>query len=449
MAASIIIVLVLSFIQYYLIRNTFELTKEKYHGEVKRKINDIIASPGFNSMLIQEQENLKQIILLSNDKHLDKQQITNKIKEDNPSLRKELDLYLFNNIKKNKDLKNVKYRMEYEEIIVESEGKMDTILTSRNQPLIVFGSIFHTPNTLLLNRNETFSVVNTKYINEKNNRTLKLKLIIRSSNYIDVSEWEKTVFNRMFGTFILGTILILAVIIVFYIVFRTMINQKKIADMKSDFANNITHELKTPLSSVSLILKSMDRADVRQNETLMDELLKSLHRQHGKIQGIVDNVLENAMLNEITVHLEKTEITDFLKLYLADLKLQAHYLHIDLTPNNPLLLTNTLLLEKILNVLIENAQKYSNPETKIHLNTYIDNSSYYIEIQDEGIGIPIEYQSYVFEKFYRIPKQNIHATKGLGLGLYLASQAANRINAKLYIDNKTESGSKFVIQLPL
>lgn len=443
-------VFILSYIQYALIRNTFELTKDKYHAEVRKRIKDILGLPEIDSLKNKAQENLKRTAYLFQGKNVNKQEIVSEIKRSNAELFKQFNYLFSQNIKKYAELNNVKYKSQYEEIISESNGKSDTLLSAKDRPITVFGVAFDKSNTLLLNNNELTSVISKDYeTDRKQSNQENLKLIVRSSNYINVSDWETAVFNRMLGTFALGAGLIIAVISLLYMVFRTMISQKKIADMKTDFANNITHELKTPLSSVSLILKSIGRSEVRADAVLMDDLLNSLNRQHLKIQHIVDSVLESSMLTEIAVPMQKVDITAFIKQYVKDLKLPSHPLTINIVAGQHRLLTNPDLIEKILNVLIENAQKYSDPDKAIKLETSVTDSFFLITIKDNGPGIPEEYQNYVFDKFYRLPDQNQHNTKGLGIGLFLAKQAAGRIGAKLILKSRPGEGSQFIIKLPL
>lgn len=446
---SAILVVTFCYIQYALIHNTFELTKDKYYAEVKRSMNEVISRPQINLVADQAQEELKQTVYRYFEHKVQQQQLLHEIEVNTDSLRKKFQQNLLQQLKLIPGLSGVKYKSQVEEIIIATALGSDTLLSAKAPPLLMLGEKFNTSSTLLLNHHETVSVVTTEIKEGPDLLKKDLKLIFRSSNYIDVSDWESTVFNRMLGTFLLGTILIIAVISLLYVVFRTMINQKKIADMKTDFANNITHELKTPLSSIGLILKSIGRSDVKDNTLLMDDLLTSLNRQYIKIQHIVDSVLESAMLTELIVVTAQSNITNFLDLYIHDLKLPVHQLLSDFDREVVLLQTNLGLIEKILNILIENAQKYSQPGQSIVLEAGIQGEFYQIVLKDEGNGIPAQYQSFVFDKFYRIPEDNQHTVNGLGLGLFLAKQAAQQIGAGLILKSKVGDGSTFILTLPL
>ena len=450
MILSLLIIGTLSSIQYYLIHNTYELTKEKYYTEVKKKTTQLMNAAVVDSLEDKLQENLKQVIIHAYEQDkLNKKVVFQSLKDSNHVWYQQLNGYIYQNLQHRKDLRNIQYKSQYEEIIIEKGGVLDTLLSSTDVPVMLFGNKFNDANTLLLNHNETVSVVNKNMREKQINYSQNLKLIVRTSNYINVSDWKKAVFSRMLGTFTLGATLIIAVISLLYMVFSAMIRQKKIADIKTDFANNITHELKTPLSSVSLILKSMGRDDVKANNVLQDDLLQSLNRQYLKIQHIVDSVLEGAMLSEIPVQLEPLDMHTFLENYVHDLRLKSHQLAVDIDPASCLLHSSPLFIEKILNVLVENAQKYSAPQTVIKLESAINGKYYTIAVTDEGPGITADHQAHIFDKFYRVPEENRHSVKGLGLGLFLARQAADRIQAKLELKSKAGKGSSFLIHLPL
>lgn len=332
-------------------------------------------------------------------------------------------------------LEGIAYKSQFDEIIFEINGRSDTLLAATAKPVVFSGDDFHTAVTL--NKDVTLS------------NGEDLRIIIRQSNLMDISRRENEVIKRMAGVLFLAVGLIVAVIILLYLVFSALIRQKKLAEMKTDFANNITHELKTPLSSVSIILKSILLKEVQAEPALLNDLLQSLNRQHGKIRQLVDSVLDSAMVTAIKVEHKELEITSFLQEYVNDLAIANHKLTANIAKGPCLLLTNATTVEKILNTLIDNAAKYSEDGLSIHLVALQTPAHYHIEITDHGPGIPVPYQQYIFDKFYRIPEQNKHTVKGLGLGLYLAKQAALQLGAELTVKSKPGKGSTFLISLPL
>lgn len=345
--------------------------------------------------------------------------------------------YLKKMLDKKPNLEGIVYKSQFDEIIFEINGKSDTLLIAPAKPVVFSGDDFHTAHTIILNRDVTLSTGED------------LRIIIRQSNFMDISKRENEVIKRMSGVLFLAIGLIVAVTILLYLVFSAMIKQKKLAEIKTDFANNITHELKTPLSSVSIILKSILLKEVQAKPALLNDLLQSLNRQHGKIRQLVDSVLDSAMVTAIKVEQKELEITSFLQEYAEDLAMANHELIAKIETIPQTLLTNAATLEKILNILVDNAAKYSEEGVSIYLTAFQTQTHYQIEITDQGAGIPIQYQQHIFDKFYRIPEQNKHTVKGLGLGLYLAKQAALQLSAELTVSSKPGKGSTFIISLPV
>jgi len=435
--ACIIIVCTLSFIQYYLVRNTYRLTSNNFYTEVKEKIVRIAGTPVLLSLGEQTKTSLRQTVNEYVTNPMRKPDFIKLLKRNTNESGNQASIYMQKLINKDPGLQGIRYKSQFDEIIYEIDGKSDTLLAASAKPIIFSGDDFHTQHVITVNKDMTLSTGD------------HLRILIKQSNHIDVSSRENEIFKRMVGILFLAIGLIVAVIILLYVIFSAMIRQKKLAEMKTDFANNITHELKTPLSSVSIILKSMLLKEVQAKPVLLNDLLQSLNRQHGKIRQLVDSVLDSAMITAVKVEQKELEITSFLHEYVNDLAIASHELIAEIAVKPCRVLTNAATLEKILNTLIDNAAKYSEAGMSIHLTALRTENQYQIAVTDYGAGIPVQYQQYIFDKFYRIPEQNKHTIKGLGLGLYLARQAALQIGAELTVKNNQGQGSTFLISLPL
>jgi two-component system phosphate regulon sensor histidine kinase PhoR len=448
--SCIIIVSTLSLIQYYLVKNTYQLTKEKYYREVRTELIKITNS--LEAAAIEEKvlENLKQTARLYTDKKLSKAAFFTAVTEKNDSVIKAANSYFNRIIISNPMLKGVLYQSQYDEIVLDVNGREDTLLAVSARPYVYTGHIIHSSNTLLLSQGNTQSFTN-KNIKKtgKNNYSSNFRIRIKGSHYIDISLWKQEVFKRMSSIFLLAAGLIIAVIVFFYLVFNAMLKQKKIAEVKTDFANNITHELKTPLSSVNLILKTLERKEVQANPMMFDSLLQSLYRQQAKIQQIVDSVMESAMLTDVRMEQAELDITNYLLQYAKDLMLASHLLVVQIEPVRQIIKIHLPTLEKVLNNLIYNAVKYSPEGSQVTFKTYLSEGCYTIEVTDQGPGIAHTYQTQVFDKFYRIPEQNTHTVKGLGLGLYISKQAINQLGGSLTLASTLGKGCTFTIKLPM
>jgi two-component system phosphate regulon sensor histidine kinase PhoR len=443
----VIIVSVLILIQYYLVRNTYNLTKDKYYGEVTRGINRIINQSLHSDIEAKTQENLRSLARLYVAGQLSREEFLRALRQKNDPVINKQGYELQQQIESQPNLKNIRFKSQYDEIKITYGNHSEKILTGSDPPFVFTGPSFNTANTLIISSGSNTLSDEVKI--PHNGQNVQLKLEINRSQYIDISSWKQEVWKRMAWVFIMAVLLILAVIILYYIAFNTMIRQKKLADIKTDFANNITHELKTPLSSVNLILKTLEREEVRVNKIRMDELIYFLKRQFNKIQGIVDSVLESAMVTQLEIRKENIDITEYLNKYVKDVWIETHHFvsHIDTAAL--VINTNTEVVDKILGNLIENAAKYSPAGSQITLTGYSRGKYYLVEITDQGPGIADEDHPFIFDKFFRVTEHNRHNVKGLGLGLYLSKQAAASIGSNLYLKSKTGHGSVFTLELPL
>jgi signal transduction histidine kinase len=276
------------------------------------------------------------------------------------------------------------------------------------------------------------------------NVTTKLK----SNSYVDISDWKMEVLKRMFSVLILSFILIFSTILLFYILYKRMLKQNKISEVQTDFANNITHELKTPLASLALIIKSLEIKEIYNQPEKVQELTSTLKRQYLRLQNVVDNVLESSISNE-EIPLNSCNIKDFLNHYLQNINFNNHQIKISISDKDIILETNTTRLENVLNNLIENAIKYSSENSGIEIVSSLNEKYYVIEIKDQGIGISKDNLDKIFDKFYRVSEKNIHTTKGLGLGLYLCKMVVSKLGGKLSVESTLGKGSTFLIELPI
>ncbi|MDQ1090075.1 sensor histidine kinase KdpD [Siphonobacter sp. SORGH_AS_1065] len=450
LAACILTVTTLCFIQYHLVGNTYRLTKDRYYAEVKQAMSGIMSQRDMQDLQDSIRQQLSQLAVSYTNGQISKQNLFKAISQVEQGINKQAGDYLAVQLRRKPALGKISYQLQYDEIILENNGKADTLLRVSDQPITIIGKVIPAADAVLLNRDITVTRTNDKSDrNGKSTNRLNFRLLIKQSSYIDISGWETEVIRRMAGIFLMASGLILAVIILFYMVFRALIRQKKIAEMKTDFANNITHELQTPLSSVNLIMKSVLRADVQANPAIMNELLGTLDRQYQKIQQLVDHVLESTIQTEEEIKLSDVDIAGYLREYGQDLQVANHRLEVAIAPLYQNVKTNTAVILSILNVLIDNAAKYSAASKPISLKGFATNQHYCIQVTDQGEGIAPAFCEHIFDKFYRVPEANRPTVRGLGLGLYLARQSAASIGAVLTLKNTGPGGSTFELLVAL
>ncbi len=437
---SSVVLIALIAMQYYLVKTTYEYKVAQFHTEVKEKIAKItneftdIDSTVMNSKDLYYDRLLRSYI---KDKNF-KSQLKSKLLA-NPYrdvltelLRRKINL----EFPKNKiDFAVVTNKF----IVFNSAQKSDTIFSEKP----VIGNILYGN---LASLDDAFSVRN--YVGTTNGDS-NYKLLTEETLFVSVKNWEQIILQRMATVLILSILSMVILISLFVIAIRALIKQKKVSDIKTDFINNITHELKTPLTTLSVSTKILERKEVQENEVIMNSVIETISRQNIRLQNIVDQVMNNSLgFEEIELQKEKVKPYSLIKTILDDFHLA--YPNVEIQSELSTLELN-LLLDKfhlttaITNVL-ENAVKYGCQN--ITIKTEIKKDQFTISIQDDGIGIPKNKQSLLFEKFYRVEQGNVHNVKGLGLGLYYVDQIIKAHKGSIQVVSDLGKGSLFTISIP-
>jgi two-component system phosphate regulon sensor histidine kinase PhoR len=202
-----------------------------------------------------------------------------------------------------------------------------------------------------------------------------------------------------------------------------LLKQKKITEIKNDLINNITHEFKTPLSTISLAADALNDPSFRQNEGIIKKYTGMISSENKRLTSMVENLLNAASfetgtfkysLEPISTHNLISEVIDQNKDFL-----NAHSAEIELVlkADQDRIIADVFHLSGVLKNLIENGVKYNENKPRLKIETENKNDSILISIEDNGIGISKEHQSKIFDTFYRVPTGNIHNVKGNGIGL--------------------------------
>lgn len=254
----------------------------------------------------------------------------------------------------------------------------------------------------------------------------------------------------LFSLFLVGL-----TIISFVILYRSLVKQQRLAAMKNEFISNITHELKTPIATVGVAIEALRNFDAVQSPEKTKEYLDISAAELQRLSLLVDKVLKLSMFESKSTELKKEEF-DLLQLVnevTTIMKLQFEKQHAKLaiktTGDNFMIEADRLHVTSVLYNLLDNALKYSNenPEIDIELSS-LPNDILELKVSDNGKGIPKEYQSKIFDKFFRVPDGDRHTVKGYGLGLSYVREIL--ISHMGYITVKSEpgKGSTFIIKIP-
>lgn len=439
---SSVVLIALIAMQYYLVKTSYDYKVEQFHSEVKEKISKItndftdIDSTILNSKDVYYKRLLDNYIQNKNYKsQLKSNLLANPFRDVlTELLRRKINLEFPKN--------QIDFAVVTNKFIVfNSAQKSDTIFSEK--PAI--GNVIYGN---LASLEDAFSVRN--YVATTNGfSNSNYKLLTEDTLFVSVKNWEQIILQRMATILILSVVSILILITLFVIAIRALIKQKKVSDVKTDFINNITHELKTPLTTLSVSTKILERKEVQENPEVFQSVLATINRQNNRLQNLVDQVMSNSLgSEEIELQKEKIQPNTLVQTIISDFKLAYPNVTIHseiVNAEKPILLDKFHLTTAINNVL-ENAVKYGCQN--IVIKAKLENSLFTIGIQDDGIGIPKSKQPMLFEKFYRVEQGNLHNVRGLGLGLYYVDQIVKAHQGSIKVVSDLGKGAYFTISIP-
>ncbi|MFT4753866.1 MAG: two-component system phosphate regulon sensor histidine kinase PhoR [Salibacteraceae bacterium] len=250
-------------------------------------------------------------------------------------------------------------------------------------------------------------------------------------------------------------LVVLAIIGIFYWTVKAIITQKKNSEIKNDFINNMTHELKTPISTISLAVEVLNDPSMANNENLVKRYLGMINEENKRLGMLVEEVLQSAALDRSEFKLKEEDI-DIAQLVnevvgKMDIKVKERSGSVTVEIDSEgefSFVGDRVHLTNVLYNLMDNAIKYSrdSPEIKIEVLNVVNTIA--IKVSDTGIGIATEYLKKVFEKLYRVPTGNLHDVKGFGLGLNYVKTIVTRHLGSVDVKSVLGKGSTFIIYLP-
>ena len=266
---------------------------------------------------------------------------------------------------------------------------------------------------------------------------------------------RRILFQRMGD--ISSLILIFIAIIAFlniYTLFH-LYRLKKISDIKNDFINNMTHEFKTPISTISLACEALADPDIASGSELRDSYISIINDENNRLKKMVNNILELAQLKkgQLKIYEENIDIHKLINSICLDFSLQigskkgkiSQYLY----AKNPIIFADASHMQNVIVNLIENGIKYAQGLPDIVIRTESDKRYLYIKVVDNGIGIAKKNHKRIFQDFYRVSSGNIHDTKGHGLGLVYVKKIIELHGGTIVVNSEIQKGSEFVISIPL
>ena len=257
----------------------------------------------------------------------------------------------------------------------------------------------------------------------------------------------------MMPTLVLALFAIGCVVSIYYVTYRNWLRQKKLAEMKSDFVNSITHEFNTPLSTIIVANKNMQNEHILANAENIKPLTKIVERQSLRLRKLFDQVMDITTMDDTTLQKESHELHHLLREIVSDYNVKLSTLNATVslhTGTQPLQVElNKFFFTTMLLNLFDNAIKYNRSEHKqVDVHTSLSDGFIRLTVSDNGTGIPEREKEHVFEKFYRFQKQDAQHISGLGLGLYYTYQCIKSHGWTLSVTSKEQVGSQFTIHIP-
>lgn len=270
---------------------------------------------------------------------------------------------------------------------------------------------------------------------------------------ISVKNYNGYLTGKILPQILFGVFLILLTALAFMLSYRSLRDHAIYNNLRNEFISNMTHELKTPVASISLALESLSKYNLRDDPKVMDEYLNLALSETRRLEDLVNRVLDHSALEESiqSLNFSETELNLLIGevISVMQVKLQDKGSIMFSPPGKKLMIKcDPLLLKGVILNLLDNSIKYTEDRPEIVIETGEEERNAIITVSDNGPGIPEEYHDKIFEKFFRVPSGNIHNVKGYGLGLSFASLVMKLHSGKISLRN-LDKGCSFILKIPL
>ena len=257
------------------------------------------------------------------------------------------------------------------------------------------------------------------------------------------------------GISIVPTIILTALLIgIFVYTIMVIFRQKKLSNIKNDFINNMTHELKTPISTISLASQMLQDKSISNTPSMIEHVSNVINQESKRLGFQVEKVLQMAVFNEgrLKFKFKEFDVNKMIGTVIENFELRVKSkngtLNTDISDEDLIVKGDEVHITNVIFNLLDNAVKYSNEIPEIEVSTKKIKDYIVISVRDNGIGIPKEHQTQIFDRFFRVPTGNVHNVKGFGLGLSYVKKIVDSHDGKIKVESALDKGTKFSILLP-
>jgi two-component system phosphate regulon sensor histidine kinase PhoR len=249
-------------------------------------------------------------------------------------------------------------------------------------------------------------------------------------------------------------ILVLTIIAAFSFSVFTIIRQRKLSELKNDFINNMTHEFKTPISTISLACQALSDKDIPRTNEMYNDYIQIIGDENHRLGEMAEKILQTAILEKGNLHLRPEAIdmhsliSDAIHKIAIQIEIRDGVINQSLTANHSMVKADKVHLSNVIFNLLDNANKYSPRKPQILVSTADADGGIYISVNDKGMGISKANQKKIFDKLYRVPTGDVHNVKGFGLGLSYVKFIIEKHGGNIQVESEPGKGSTFTLFLP-
>jgi two-component system phosphate regulon sensor histidine kinase PhoR len=252
-----------------------------------------------------------------------------------------------------------------------------------------------------------------------------------------------------------SSFVIFLIIIFFSYTIFVILKHKRLSEVKSDFINNMTHELKTPISTISLSAEALSNPNIVYQPERFKQYISIIKNENQRLRSQVDKVLQIATLTpkKVSVKMEEIDLHEIIlkatETFSVNVAEDGGELSTKLNATRSIINGDLVHITNVIYNLLDNARKYTEAEPIISIESYNDKDTIVVKVKDNGVGINQSHLGMIFDKFYRVPTGNLHNVKGFGLGLFYVNTIMKAHKAKISVESKVGKGSTFTLEFKL